>query len=355
MASIPIRILDRREVRELIGPADAIAVCRDALARAARGEVEQPAVLGMTIAEHRGEVHAKGAFVHGTPYFSIKVATGFYDNPAVGLPVTSGAVWVFSAATGRLALIILDEGYLTELRTGAAGAIAADLLARRPIRTVGILGAGGQARYQLEALLEVRDPDQVLVWNRHASRATEFSLEMGKRLGRSVAVAPSARSLVEAADLVVTATPATEPILLADWVRPGTHITAIGSDLPAKRELEPAVLARSKIVVDRLAQCLTQGELHHAVEAGLVRPDQVHAELGEVVAGARPGRESDDEITVADLTGLGALDAAVANFVAARAELAGLGRWLNATPCTQIGEAAGLPRLEPRKDGPIRP
>lgn len=330
MSPTRIRVLDEAETRALIGPAEAIAACRDALVRVARGEVEQPAVLGMSVPEHRGEVHAKGAFLHGTPYFSIKVATGFYDNPGLGLPVTSGAVWVFDAATGRLAMMVLDQGYLTELRTGAAGAIAADLLARNPIRTAGILGAGSQARYQLEALLQVRDPDQVLVWNRNPSRATEFAMEMGSRLGRSVAVAPTARRLVEASDLVVTATPATEPILLADWVRPGTHVTAMGSDLPAKHEVESALLARARVVVDRLSQCLTQGELHHAVASGVMTAERIHAELPQVVAGLASGRESADEITLADLTGLGALDAAVANLVAARAEREDVGRWIEA-------------------------
>jgi ornithine cyclodeaminase/alanine dehydrogenase-like protein (mu-crystallin family) len=329
MSAPPIRVLDQAATRALVGPADAIAACREALTRVARGEVEQPDVLGMAIPESRGEVHAKGAFLHQSPYFSIKVATGFYDNPALGLPVTSGAVWVFSASTGRLAMMILDGGFLTELRTGAAGAIAADVLARDPIRTVGLIGAGSQARYQIEALLEVRDPDQILVWNRNPSRATEFALEMGPRLGRSVAVAPTPRALVEGADLVITTTPATEPILLADWVKAGTHVTAIGSDLPQKRELEPGLVGRAKVVVDRLSQCLTQGELHHAVESGLMTPERVHAELAEVVAGLKPGRESDDEITVADLTGMGALDAAMANLVAQRAEVAGVGAWLD--------------------------
>jgi len=302
MPTSSIRVLGLDAVRRLVGPSDAIAACRDALARVARGEVEQPDVLGMSISESHGEVHAKGGFLHGSPCFSIKVATGFYDNPAVGLPVTSGAVWVFSATTGRLKMMIRDDGLLTELRTGAAGAIAADLLAR--------------------------DPDQVLVWNRHPSRAMEFALEMGPRLNRSVAVAATARALVEEADVVVTVTPATEAIVLADWVKPGTHLTAIGSDLPHKRELEPGLLARAKVVVDRLAQCLTQGELHHAVEAGLMTPERVHGELGEVLIGRKPGRESDEEITVADLTGLGALDAAMANLVAARAEAADVGTWI---------------------------
>jgi ornithine cyclodeaminase len=323
-----IRVLDEAETRRLIGPREAISACRAAFAKLARGEVEQPDVLTIEVREHRGEVHAKGGYLHGTPRFSIKVATGFYDNPALGLPVTSGAVWVFDARTGLLETMVLDNGYLTELRTGAAGAVAADLLARPEIRTVGMIGSGGQARYQLEALLEVRRPADVVVWSRSEAGARRYAEEMSARFGLPVRVAATAREAVEPADLVVTATPASEPIVRAEWVRPGTHVTAMGSDMPHKAELDPGLLARATVVADRLAQCLTQGEIHRAIERGAITADQVYAELGQVAAGMVPGRRSDTEITVADLTGVGALDAAVANVVAERAEREAVGRWL---------------------------
>lgn len=164
---MPTRLLSESETRRLITPARAITACRDAYAQLAQGRVEQPDVLTIEVKEHQGEVHAKGGYLHGAPRFSIKVATGFYKNPARGLPTTSGAVWVFSAETGFLELMILDNGFLTELRTGAAGAVAADLLARKTIRTAGIVGAGSQARYQLEALLHVRDLGRILVASRN--------------------------------------------------------------------------------------------------------------------------------------------------------------------------------------------
>jgi ornithine cyclodeaminase len=325
-----VRLLDQASTRRLIGPREAIAECRAAFAMLARGEVEQPDVLTIEVKAHRGEVHAKGAYLHGAPRFSIKVATGFYDNPARGLPVTSGAVWVFDATTGLLDTLILDQGYLTELRTGAAGAVAAELLARPDVETVGMIGAGAQARYQLEALLVVRHPIRLVVWSRSRRRAEDYAGEVGPRFGLVVQVVDSAREAVEPADLVVTATSATEPVVRADWVRPGTHLTAMGSDLPHKVELEPALLGRATVVADRLAQCVTQGEIHHAIGAGVLRADQVHAELGEIAAGLKPGRRSRDEITIADLTGVGALDAAVANYVVTRAGATGAGRWLEA-------------------------
>jgi ectoine utilization protein EutC len=324
-----IRLLNETETRGLISPIQAIASCRDAFAKLARSEVELPDVLTIEVKEQRGEVHAKGGYLHGAPRFSIKVATGFYNNPSRGLPTTSGGVWVFSAITGHLELMILDNGYLTELRTGAAGAVAADLLAPRTIETAGVVGAGVQARYQLEAMLQVRNPARILVAARKAAQAETYAREMSERLGRSIEVAPSIEALVRQSNLIITATPADRPIVLADWVQPGTHITAMGSDIPHKRELEAALLGRAKVVVDRLSQCLTQGELHHAVDAGVITARDVHAELGEIAAGLKPGRTSETEITIADLTGIGVLDAAVANVVAEAAVREAVGRWID--------------------------
>ena len=325
-----IRLLNETETRGLISPTQAIASCRDAFAKLARGEVELPDVLTIEVKAQHGEVHAKGGYLHGAPRFSIKVATGFYNNPSRGLPTTSGGVWVFSAVTGQLELMILDNGYLTELRTGAAGAVAADLLAPKTIGTAGVVGAGVQARYQLEAMLQVRNPGRILVAARKPAQAEAYAREMSERLGRAIEVAPSIEALVRQSNLIITATPADCPIVMAEWVQPGTHITAMGSDIPHKRELEAALLGRAKVVVDRLSQCLTQGELHHAVDAGVLRATDVHAELGEIAAGLKPGRTSDTEITIADLTGVGVLDAAVANVVAEAAERQGVGRWIEA-------------------------
>jgi ornithine cyclodeaminase len=325
---MPIRLLDEAQTKSLIDPATAIARCRDAYAQTALGTVEQPDVLTIEVRAQHGEVHAKGGYLHGSPYFSIKVATGFYRNPERGLPVTSGAVWVFDATTGFLDTIIVDHGFLTELRTGAAGAVAADLLARPDVRTAGIIGSGGQARYQLEALLAVRRPARILVASRSAERAHGYAAEMTERLGVTITVAPSVEALVKESDLIVTTTPSDSPVVRSEWVQPGTHITAMGSDMPHKRELESGLLRRAKLVVDRLSQCLTQGELHHAVADGTMRPEEVYAEIGEIAAGRKPGRTNATEITIADQTGLGILDAAVAVVVAGRAKELGVGRWL---------------------------
>lgn len=325
---MPIRLLSEDDARRLITPAQAIAACRDAYARLAQGRAELPDVITLEVKERHGEVHAKGGYLHGAPRFSIKVATGFYQNPSLGLPSTSGAVWVFSAVTGVLEAMILDNGWLTELRTGAAGAVAADVLARRDVDTVGIVGAGMQARYQLEALLQVRTPRRILVASRNAARATAYAAEMAERVGHAIEVAASVEALVRASDCIVTTTPSDTPIVRDEWVQPGTHITAMGSDMAHKRELDPRLLGRSTVVVDRLSQCLTQGELHHAVLADALRAEDVRGELGEVIIGRVAGRTRDDEITIADQTGVGVLDAAVANVVADGAERDGVGRYV---------------------------
>jgi ornithine cyclodeaminase len=163
---IRLRLLSEADVRSLIGPAEALEQVRTAFVKLARGEAVLPEVMSFDFTEHRGEAHAKGAYLQGMPYFSLKVASGFYNNPAKGLPVAAGLVLVFDAMTGRPALIAFDNGYLTELRTGAAGALAAELLAPRSIWQVGILGCGGQARYQFEALVGVRRPERAVVYCR---------------------------------------------------------------------------------------------------------------------------------------------------------------------------------------------
>ena len=297
---------------------------REAFVALARGDVTLPGVIGLELPEAGGEVHVKGAYLHGAPTYSFKVASGFYRNPERGLPVGAGLVLAFSAETGQLAAVLFDNGYLTELRTGAAGALAADLLARRRVAMVGL---GGQARYQLEALAGVRTPEVVAAWGRDPAKAEAYATEMRERLGLAVEAAPSLREAVEGADVVVTTTPAREPLVRAEWLAPGAHVTAVGSDMPEKQELDAAVLARAdKVVADRLEACLQNGEIHRAVAAGAITAGDVHAELGEIAAGNRPGRESDDEITVADLTGVGVQDAALAAFVVTQAEARGAGR-----------------------------
>jgi ornithine cyclodeaminase len=321
-----VHLLTEPEIRSLISPSEALEAAREAFAKFGRGEVVLPEVMFLDIKEHEGEVHGKGAFIQGSPYFCIKVASGFYRNPDRGLPVSSGAVWVFDATTGFLDSILFDNGYLTELRTGAAGALATDLLARRDVRQLGIIGCGAQARYQLESHLGVRKVERVLVFCPTRTHAALFADEMSSAHGVTVEFADGPEEAVRGSDVVVTTTPSHTPVVMDGWVEPGTHLTAIGSDVPDKQELDERILGRAKVVADSLRQCLTQGEIHHAVEAGMIEAESVYGELGEIAAGIKPGRTDDAEITVADLTGVGVLDAAVSRVVVDKAEREGVGR-----------------------------
>jgi ornithine cyclodeaminase len=294
---------------------DAMAAAFDAYAS---GRAELPSVIHLDVPEARGEVHVKAGHLHGAARYAVKVVSGF-SRPDP--PTVDGLVLVFDASDGTLAALILDGGYLTDVRTGAAGGLAARHLAPEAVRTVAVLGTGAQARYQLDALACERSFERVRVWGRDAGRARSCVEELGRRRlpASSIETADSVERAVAGADVILTCTASTEPLLRAEWVAPGMHVTAVGSDHPSKRELEPSVLARADIViVDSRDQCSRLGELHHAVEAGVLAPDAA-VELGDVAAGRHPGRTSVDQITVCDLTGVGVQDVAAAALVLERA------------------------------------
>lgn len=318
--------LSEADVRSLVGPEEALECMRTGFAALARGALTLPANMDFAFPTVDGEAHLKGAHIHGSEYWAVKAATGFWGNPDRGLAVTNGLFLVFSAETGILAAILFDNGYLTELRTGAAGALAADLLAPAHVEQAAIVGAGGQARYQLEALLGVRRPQRVVVASR--SGAATYADEMRARHGIEISVAADVETAVRGSQLVVTTTPSREPVVLAEWVQPGTHITAMGSDFADKQELETALLGKADVIVaDHPPVAAANGETHHALDAGVIEDDQILS-LGALVAGDVAGRTAAEQITIADLCGIGVQDAAVAAEVMRRAAGAGLGRRL---------------------------
>jgi ornithine cyclodeaminase len=326
---VKVLVLNEAEIRGLIGAAQALSAVREAFASLGRGEAVLPGVINLDVPEPPGEVHVKGAYLAGAACFAVKVASGFSGNPARGLPASGGLMLAFDAETGLLAALLFDNAFLTELRTGSAGALAAELLAPSQVGRVGIVGAGSQARYQLESLLLVRRPEQVAVWGRSPERAEACARELRERFGVAARAVGAAREAVVGSDLVVTVTPSRSPLVEADWVGPGVHVTAVGSDAPDKNELAPVLLAKAdKVVADSLEQCLRLGEIHHAVRAGALEPGAVYAALGEIAAGRKPGRTSEDEITIADLTGVGVQDTAVASLVLTEARRRGVGRAL---------------------------
>ena len=314
-------VLNEELLRSLV-PLDleAIATVEECFRKLATEAVEMPPVMRLDIPEHNGEVDVKSAYLPGMESFAIKISPGFFDNPKLGIPSLNGLMVLLSARTGLLEAMLLDNGYLTAVRTAAAGAVAARWLSREESKRAGIIGAGEQARLQLEALCLVRPIEEVLVWARNEERSTEFARDMSRQLGIPVEASGDRERVVRESDVVITATPSREPLIVAEWLEPGAHITAMGSDAQHKNELEPQVLERADLYVcDRTSQCRVLGELHHALEAGIFGAKEDFPELGEVIAGSTPGRAGSEQITVCDLTGTGAQDSAIAALAYARA------------------------------------
>ena len=321
-------ILTEADLRQLV-PLDleAVATVEDAFRALASGSVVMPPILRLDIAQARGEVDVKTAYVPGFDGFAIKVSPGFFDNPKLGLPSVNGLMVYLSAKTGIVEALLLDNGYLTNVRTAAAGAVAAKHMSRADASVAAILGSGAQGRLQLQALTLVRPIREARMWTRaaEAAQAQAAAAEMTEKLGIPVRAVEDAAKAVSGADIVVTTTPSATPILRAEWLVAGQHITAMGSDAEHKNEVEPAVFARVTYVADSLTQTRRLGELHHALAAKVVAVDAVFAELGQVIAGTAPGRRASDEITLCDLTGTGAQDTAIATLAVARAKEAKAG------------------------------
>jgi ornithine cyclodeaminase len=262
----------------------------------------------------KGEVHIKYGCLTDDPFYIIKIASGFYGNSSFGLPSSNGLMLLFSQQTGELVCILLDEGHLTDLRTAVAGAISAKHLAPRPVRRIGIMGTGVQAQLQLRYLTTVVDCREVLAWGRGVEQLERFRREL-EGCGFTIETTLDAAEIGATCNLIVTTTPATEPILRSRDIRPGTHITAIGSDSPHKQELDVGIIAGADhVVADSMAQCRLRGEIFKALEAGVITEDVV-VELGHLLGGGAQGRTTASQVTVFDSTGVAVQDIKIANAV----------------------------------------
>jgi ornithine cyclodeaminase len=327
-----IKILTESDLRSAVQlDLEAIGCVEQAFASLAGGNVVMPPILSMAIREFNGEIDVKTAYVPGIDSFAVKMSPGFFDNPQLGLPSTSGLMVLFSARTGMVEALLLDNGYLTDMRTAAAGAVAARHLARPDAASACIIGAGTQARLQLEALCLVRPIEQATIWARDHDKAERTASQLSQRLDIEVHAVDDIAGAVRLADVIVTTTPSTTALIQADWLRPGQHVTAMGSDQHDKNELQPACLTRADLYVpDRRSQTERLGELHHALTAGIIDPETEFPELGDIVAGKAPGRPAPGAITISDLTGTGVQDTAIATFARQRSVIAGAGIDFNA-------------------------
>ena len=305
-------IVERSRIDEVLAGIDLLPLMEEAFRGYSAGRAIVPPV-GELLLE-QGEVHIKYGAIAGDDYYVIKVASGFYENPSLGLASSNGLMLVFRQATGEPEAVLLDEGHLTDVRTAAAGAVAARLLAPPKVERIGVLGTGVQARLQLAQLAPLFETRQVVAWSRNRERLDEYRSALAED-GWDVVAAESPAGVAAEAQLIVTTTPSTEPLLHAADIRPGTHITTIGSDTIEKQELGADVLALADVVVaDSLEQCRTRGEIARAVAEGAIDFSRA-VELGLVLAGEAAGRTSADQVSVFDSTGVAVQDIAIATAV----------------------------------------
>jgi ornithine cyclodeaminase len=308
-----MRIISLADIKAALDEEDAIAAVAEGFRRYSAGEVQLSAVGHLGFADAGGDCHVKGAYIEGDDVFVVKLATGFYRNPERGMASCNGFMAVVSAKTGEPLALLADEGYLTDLRTAMAGAIAARRILRPGSSTLGVVGTGGQAELQARFIAKACGLETIRIWGRDpdASRRVAAGL---RDAGFNAHAESALGALCAASGLIVTTTPSTEPLIMAGMVEAGARIVAVGADSPGKCELDPGLVAKAGlIVVDSRQQCIDHGEIQRAAAAGLIDPGAL-VELGTLLADS--GRPIDAEaIVIVDLTGLGVQDAQIAKSV----------------------------------------
>ena len=302
-----MKLLEFGQIESILPQLDLMPLIEAGFVAYSNKQAVVPPVGELTFEDPPGDVHIKYGYLTGDDYYVIKIASGFYQNPALGLPSGNGIMLLYSQQTGQLLSIMLDEGLLTGVRTAVAGAIAANYCTPTVVKRIGIVGTGTQARLQLRYLRHVTECREVAVFGRTPAVIDHYQQEMSEA-GYSVQTATMVAELAATCNLIVTTTPATSPLLHWRDIQPGTHITAVGSDTPQKQELEPTILANADLVVaDSISQCLERGEISHAIRQQTIASNDV-VELGDIIAGKMQGRTNDSQITVVDLTGVAVQD-----------------------------------------------
>ncbi len=281
-----------------------------------KGRVVVPPVGEMIFEDPPGDTHIKYGYIKGDDFYVIKIASGFYENVKFNLPSSSGVMLVFSQKTGVLETILLDEGFLTNVRTAVAGEIVANYMAPEQVTSIGVFGTGTMARMQAQYLKSVTDCKKIIVWGRSETSLESYKQDM-QRDGYEVRTTRESEAVTDASNLILMTTPSVTPLINAVQIKPGTHITAMGSDTSEKQELDAQILAAADVVVaDSLSQCQERGEIYKALLTGDLRMEKV-LELGSAIESGNRVRTSDDQITVADLTGVAVQDVQIAKAVSA--------------------------------------
>ena len=320
-------IIKNEELKKCVSISnESIKVIEEAFKNLSTGNAIMPPIMRLDIKENNGEVDVKTAYIKGLDSFAIKMSPGFFDNPKIGLPSTSGLMVLLNSKTGLLESVLLDKGYLTDIRTAIAGAIAAKYLAKKNISNVGIIGSGAQAKLQLEALMLVRQPKELRIWSRDPFKSKNYISDINKKYEIKTLISKDPQDVTENSELVITTTPAKTPLIKLEWLHPGLHITAMGSDAEHKNEIDPRIIKEADLYVcDIQSQTSILGELHHAIKAGLVKENEKFVEIGEIINNSKEGRTNDKDVTICDLTGTGVQDTAIARFALKKAKDKNLG------------------------------
>jgi ornithine cyclodeaminase/alanine dehydrogenase len=302
-------LLRKEDVRGLISMKEVIGVVEEGYKAFSSGQVLQPGYMGIHLPSPRGEMDFKAGYYRSNEVISLKASSGgFGENPqAFGLPSGMGTILLFDARSGAL-VCVMDGSLITGLRTGAAGAVSVKVLARKDARRIGSIGNGNQARMQIRAITEVQPIETVCAWDENAEASAKFKAEIEGEFGLQVRVADSKREAVTQADILITTTRGKGSLVEADWVRPGTHIIAIGTDQQGKQELDPELFRNAKIVCDSIEQCVQKGETWHPLDRHIITRDAIHGEIGQILLGEKPGRENAEEVTIFDSTGMAIQD-----------------------------------------------
>lgn len=318
--------LSQADVEKVLTIELAFEADREAYMAYSGGDVLQPPIVSMNFHEANGEMDIKSGYSGLNKTVGVKILSGFWDNPKnYDLPISMGLMTLFDGRTGR-PLCVLDAGMITYYRTSAAGAYAATLLARKDSTRLAVIGTGGLARMHMVATKQYFYIKDAYIYSNAPEQKAQYIADFQKKYPDiCFHDCATAQEAVEQADIVATATPANRAVIMDAWVKPGTHINAFGCDMEGKQELDPTIFTRAKVVVDNLSECVRRGETQHCIRQGLLKREDIHAEIGEIALGQKPGRTDDQEITIFDSTGMSLQDISTASRIYEKALACGIG------------------------------
>ncbi len=317
-----VETISLQKIKEIIQKNSAeqlIKIIEEGFVLYAQKKVVVPPVGYLAFEKPPGDVHIKYGYIKDDDYYVIKIASGFYDNPSLGLNSSNGMMLLFSQKTGEVKSILLDEGYLTDIRTAVAGAVVAKYLAPSNVSCIGIVGTGMQAKLQLQYLKSVTKCREVIVWGRSKEKLELFKKDISLK-DFVIRITTDMTQLTSRCNLIVTTTPSKKALINVDDILPGTHITAMGADADGKQEIDSQLITKADIVVaDSIDQCIDHGDIGFAIREKLIDPSQIIS-LGDVIANKNLRRNNDEQITIADLTGVAIQDIQITKYVYSKAQ-----------------------------------